>query len=344
VRDTWTTIDVMAKRSTNVKNGKLKNKAKKQGRDLRHRAPQVLAPGTGAAPQKPFAASKTSASLLCWDAKLPHHLALPRAVGPYTVVRTTRRFSAASKALVFGAFKHGATGDNFTEDTWASTCAMLSVNSTLPINDPVNVSRVTSPLTFLKSATSGATCVPSAVTVQIMNPNALQTTSGMIYAGVMHTQALIGGRTETWNSYFDRFVNFQSPRMLAAARLALRGVQVSTYPLDMNALSDFTQLSTPADISFTYDSAKEESTGFAPILVYNPQAVELEYLVTTEWRVRFDLQNPASAGHVHHPLSSDSTWDNLVRQATALGNGVRDIADVVATTGQLARMLPLAAV
>jgi hypothetical protein len=217
------------------------------------------------------------------------------------------------------------------------------VDASLSISAPSNAVRVLSPLTFLKQSTSGASCTPSAVTVQIMNPNALQTTSGMIYAGVMHTQALVGGRTETWNSYFDRFVNFQSPRMMAAARLALRGVQVSSYPLDMNALSDFTQLATPTEAAFNYDSGREESNGFAPILLYNPSGVNLEFLVTTEWRTRFDLQNPASAGHVHHPISSDSTWDNLVRRATALGNGVRDIADVVSSAGQLARALPMLA-
>jgi hypothetical protein len=340
------TAITMAKRNpgTMVKKSKLKKKRGQQARrDLRQRATQVLAPGAGAVPKKAFAGDVRATSLACWDAKLPHHLALPRAVGPYTVIRTTRRFNTASPCVIFGTFKHGSTGDNFTEDLWASTCAVAAVDASLSISAPSNAVRVLSPLTFLKQSTSAASCTPSAVTVQIMNPNALQTTSGMIYAGVMHTQALVGGRTETWNSYFDRFVNFQSPRMMAAARLALRGVQVSSYPLDMNALSDFTQLATPTEAAFNYDSGREESNGFAPILLYNPSGVNLEFLVTTEWRARFDLQNPASAGHVHHPISSDSTWDNLVRRATALGNGVRDIADVVSSAGQLARALPMLA-
>jgi hypothetical protein len=334
----------MGRRTKMVKNGKLKKKGQTPKRDIRDRATQVLVPGAGGIPNKPFGGAKSGASLACWDAKLPHHLALPRAVGPYTVVRTTRRFNSNSKCIVFGTFKYGATGDNFTEDQWSTTCAIFAVDPTLAINATNNAGTVKTPLTFLASGTSGATCTPSALTVQIMNPNALQTTSGMLYAGVMHTQAKIGARTETWNSYFDRFVNFQAPRMMAAARLALRGVQVSSYPLDMNSLSDFTQLNGGTEGNFSYDSGKEESDGFAPIMFFNPAGVNLEYLVTTEWRVRFDLQNPASAGHIHHPISNDSTWDNLVRRAAALGHGVRDIADVVASAGQLARALPALAV
>jgi len=69
------------------------------------------------------------------------------------------------------------------------------------------------------------------------------------------------------------------------------------------------------------------------IAIYNPGGATLELLITVEYRVRFDLDHPASASHKYHPIASDSTWDKMTRGAVALGNGVMDIADVVANTG-----------
>jgi len=131
----------------------------------------------------------------------------------------------------------------------------------------------------------------------------------------------------------DKFVQFQNPRLLAASKLALRGVQISSYPLNMSEVSKFTALSKNGDITFTYDETVAEPTGWAPIVIYNPDGANLELLITVEYRVRFDLDHPASASHTYHPVASDSTWDKMTRSAAALGNGVMDIADVVANTG-----------
>lgn len=301
---------------------------KKKSAATRTSATNVLAQGVGAVPSRPFGSVRARPTLSCWDAKLPQHLALPRAVGPYTTVRTTRRINSSSKAVIFGAFK--AAGDGF----WTNTCAIEAVDSGFAINyATANAKRYVTPMTMSGIGTSAATCVPSAVTVQILNPEALQTTNGIIYAGVMNTQANIGGRTSTWTAWFDAFINYMSPRLLSAAKLSLRGVQMNSYPLNMTPLSEFTELAQYADGTFVYDEAQEECTGWAPMLVRNPGAVGLEYLVTTEWRVRFDLANPASAGHVHHPIHHDSDWDRLMKQASAMGHGVQDIADVVANVG-----------
>lgn len=178
-----------------------------------------------------------------------------------------------------------------------------------------------------------ATLVPSALSVQIMCPTALQTASGIIYAGVMNTQAQLGGRSETWDSYMNKFVQFQSPRLLAASKLALRGVQISSYPLNMAEVSKFTSLDKAGDYDFAWSQDWYESTGWAPIIIYNPQGATLELLITVEYRVRFDLDHPASASHKHHPIASDGVWDKMVRQASSLGHGVMDIADVVANAG-----------
>jgi len=162
----------------------------------------------------------------------------------------------------------------------------------------------------------------------------------------MTTQAAIGGDTRTWDDYASQFVEFMNPRVLMAGKLALRGVQINSYPLNMAACSEFTPLSEVTGLS-SMETPAPEPCGWAPIVCYippsNPQ-LALEALVTTEWRVRFDLTNPASAGHIHHPLASDATWESLVRKAVALGNGVIDISDVVANAGQavakVGRVLP----
>jgi hypothetical protein len=317
-------------------NGKTSKRAVRRNRrpaGMRSNATSVLAQGVGAVPKQAFGAVN-AASLAVWDAKLLHHLPLPRAVGPYLVVRTTKRFSVDAHSVIFGTFKTPAaeTGD-YTGD-WSNVCAMYDVNGALPIGDPNNAVDVVTPLTFLTSGTSMATCVPSAFTVQILNPEALQTTTGVIYAGVMNTQARVGGRTESWDNLMNRFVQYQSPRLLSAAKLALRGVQISSYPLSMTPISEFTTMRPMDDGITTFGPRHPEPTGWAPIMVYNPQGVALEYLVTTEWRVRFDLANPASAAHVHHPIATDGLWNNLCRQASALGHGVRDISEVVANGAQ----------
>jgi len=208
---------------------------------------------------------------------------------------------------------------------------ITDVSALNPINgNPANARSFTLPLDGLGDA---ATVVPSAISVQIMCPTALQSASGIVYAGVMNTQAKIGGRSENWVSYMDKFVQFQSPRLLAASKLALRGVQINSYPLNMAEVSKFTALDRTGDTEFVLGSDSLEPAGWAPIMIYNPSGATLEVLITMEFRVRFDLDHPASASHSHHPIASDSTWDKLVRQASALGNGVMDIADVVANTG-----------
>lgn len=311
-------------------------KKKTKAKASRTNAAMVLAQGVGSVPSRPFGSTRARPSLACWDAKLPHHLALPRAVGPYTTVRTTRRLQSDSACMIFGTFKRPEeTALNSTE--WSNTCAVGSIDASAAINrNPANARLWSSPLTFLGAGTSAATCVPSAVTVQILNPEALQTTTGIIYAGVMSTQAMLGSRTATWTSWFDSFVNYMSPRLLSAAKLSLKGVQMSSYPLNMTPLSEFTELMDRTDSDVIFNETVEEPCGWAPLLVSNPQKVALEYLVTTEWRVRFDLLNPASAGHVHHPIHHDGEWDRLMKQANSLGHGVQDISETIANAGQAA--------
>jgi hypothetical protein len=246
-------------------------------------------------------------------------------------VRITRRFSSNRNTFVFGTYKFSGTAPANVNE-WTNLCCIEDVASATNINAAGNAFRRSQPLTFLGAA---ATCTPSALTLQILNPEPLQTTTGIVYAGVMHTQAEIEGRAQTWADYFNSFVNYMSPRLMSAAKLALRGVQINSYPLDMNEVSNFTTLEELPDGAFDYVTGTYRPAGWAPIMVYNPDGVDLEFLVTTEWRVRFDLLNPASAGHVHHPVATDRTWDTLMQRATSMGNGVHDIVETVANIGNM---------
>jgi len=65
----------------------------------------------------------------------------------------------------------------------------------------------------------------------------------------------------------------------------------------------------------------------------NPTNAEIQLLIAVEWRVRFDVGNPAVASHSHHGVSSDASWDHHIRRATAALPGVVDIVEKVANTG-----------
>ena len=268
--------------------------------------------------------------LRVWDAKMPMHLALPRSVGPYMVIRTTRRLNDASRVNIFGTFKFPYAADG----AWSNVMRLAGVVNGNPMNGLLNtVSRV-----FDVTALGGSlTACPSATSLQIMNGEALQTTSGVVYAGVLNTQLKLAADARTWDALAETFVEYQNPRLLTAGKLALRGVQINSMPLNMTDISQFAPLSQTLDSTFTYGAGDVEPAGWAPIMVYNPNAIALEYLYTTEWRVRFDVANPASASHRHYPVAADTIWDRLVRQGMALGNGVIDITDVVANLGGAAR-------
>ncbi len=322
-------FDAMARPARNGKRLRAKP-SRRPAAASRSNAQRVLATGVGAAPSCAFG-SKPGYSLSCWDAKNPLHLALPRAVGPYTTIRATRRVAISTHANIIGSFQVTQSGSGSTGD-WNEIVMLSDVASGTAINAPTNAQTTTVDLGGLGDA---ATLVPSAISVQIMCPTALQTASGIVYAGVMHTQAAIADRGETWNQYMEKFVQFQSPRLMAASKLALRGVQINSYPLNMTEVSKFTPLVRNTDATLTYGAGSAEPRGWAPIVIFNPSGASLELLITVEYRVRFDLDHPASASHTHHPVASDSVWDRMVRGASAMGNGVMDIADVVANVGKV---------
>lgn len=303
-------------------------------------ATPVLAQGVGATTTRAFGnrspmSETVGKGLQCWDARLPAHLPLPRAVGPYLTVRTTKRFSSDSTVIIFGCF----TSDLVTgpRKNWTNIAAVESNDSTLAINANGN-----SFFHCYETAGFGknSTLTPSAITVQVMNPDAIGKTTGICYGGRSDTQLPFGGSTLTWNALGENFLQFQRPRLMSAGKLALRGVQASSYPMNMSMLADFTPLSTYGDGNITWTNTVNP-VGFAPIVWFAPtisteDKPKYEFLVTCEWRCRFDITEAASAAHVHHPVASDSLWNHLMKLDISKGPSMEDISDVVANIGKLA--------
>jgi hypothetical protein len=180
-----------------------------------------------------------------------------------------------------------------------------------------------------------------------MNPNALQTTNGIAYIGRLNTQPDLLASLTTWAQLADNFVSFNAPRLCSAGKLALRGVQVDACPYNMNMLSDFRRVGTYGEGEgvFTWNPTAASPTtpvdeysylsnrGFAPIVVYNPNGINMQYLVTMELRTRFPTTNPAQASHKHHPPASEGSWGAVQNAMTSQGHGAMDIAERVAEYG-----------
>jgi len=269
------------------------------------------------------------------NALSPSHLPLPRAVGSYSVIRTTKIISNGEQALLFGAFK--GPGDQFTETCWLSTCAVCNSHGNVGSAISADGASFFYGMDALETESiNGARMVPAAITVQIMNPNALQGTHGIVYVGRSKTVLDLMGNARTWTTLMNELVSYSAPRLCSAGKLALRGVQVNAIPNNLSVLSDFTPrrlYTNDYDKHWVETSYAADFEGFGPIWVYNPNEIALQYIVTIEWRMRFDPLNPAYAGHAFHHPASESTWSTVISDAEAAGHGVEDIGEVVADTG-----------
>jgi hypothetical protein len=284
-----------------------------------------------------------------FNALSPSHLPLPRAVGGYTTIRTTDIINTASEAMLFGCFK--GPGLEFTETTWSTSIAVRPRVGTLAIGDTVAPGNAYFFSSTALAATSlnGARMVPAAITLQVMNGDALQTTNGIAYVGRSKTVLDLMGDARSWETVMKQLVNYSSPRLCSAGKLALRGVQVNAVPNNLSVLSDFVPRRIKESGPFAWSEseggvppplrADQDFEGFAPIFVYNPDNIALKYLVTIEWRVRFDPFNPAYAGHSVHMPASEATWAQAVCNEENKGSGVTDIMEDIAEIGIAAAMM-----
>jgi len=253
------------------------------------------------------------------------HLPLPRAVGPYTVVRTTQYSTDAAPLTIMGPVLNHGSGE------WTDIAGIKFKDDALDVGSAGNVELIK--FTALDNASwNGAQIVPAAFSIQIMNPNALQVTSGIVYIGRVRT-SLKPSETLTKKvaDLANQLLSYNNPRLCSAAKLAFRGVQIDLVPFNMSELANFT---IRGQDSFTqYGAASPNPYGFAPAFIWNPNKISLQFLIACEWRVRFDPSNPAQATHIHHPPASESVWARAQQFAESVGNGVIDIADRVANTG-----------
>lgn len=292
-----------------------------------------LAQGTGAAVRRAFGSSGIPSTLRAWDATSPSHLALPRATGPYTVIRTTRLINTTALFGFAGAFADMSAGGvgALEHMAWADT-TWIEDAAPGPINAVAGTTRYST--TGINLIGPAATLVPAAITMQVMCPEPLQTASGIVYIGRSHAQLDLANDTRTWNDLGNEFVSFMAPRLCSAAKLALRGVKVSSYPLDMSALADFRSPDQLGNLTFTWNETQRFGPeGFAPLVVYNPNNVSLQLLITVEWRVRFDIANVAASTHRTYPPTTDKVWSALSSAAHKMGHGVVDIVEDVAIAG-----------
>lgn len=270
------------------------------------------------------------------DAFHPCHMALPRAVGDYVTTRSTQIVTTNATTTLFGTLSAQSVGDAAAATKkWSSIIGIRvgALGGASNINAAMNAHRIC--MDAVDSSTyDRVTMVPSAFSIQLMNPNALNTTSGIVYACRMKTQVDIRDLGRTWDAYAGEVVSFNNPRLMSAGKLALSGVAIDATPFDMSDLADFRPVKREASSDFTYGNANDLSfEGFSPIFIHNPDAINLQFLVCVEYRTRFDPSNPAQAAHRHHPPSSDRDWASVVARHSAQGHGVFDIADKVAKAG-----------
>lgn len=278
----------------------------------------------------------------CFDAFAPQHLALPRAVAPYTVIRTTAIWNPDTddqrRFCMFGPtidVAHDA-------GQWTSAYAIGTNTALTSLRHHENGARHYGFGAMNTSSWSAASITPAAFSIQILNPEALQTSTGMVYVGRCKNKVHLaeGDNSSSWKDLADSLVSFSNPRMCSAGKLALRGVQVDAVPNNMSELAKFTSLQKLLDANYTLDSSNViHQDGFNPIFLYNPDAVDLQVLVCCEWRVRFDPSNPAYAANTFHKPASETDWATHLQRAVATGSGVVDIVEQVARAGRAVGLL-----
>jgi len=284
--------------------------------------------GVGRAVARPFGGSYSGGYHPCHhDAFHMAHLPLPRPTGPYSVVRTTQQISTSYKLNLFGPLFNRSAG------VWTAQCGVGVVDSDKKPQDSGN--NYGWNFTQLGAGTwDGAQVTPSAFSIQVMNPEAIQKTTGIIYLGRIRTALKLSDNLGTvYSDLANNIISYNNPRLCAAAKMAFRGVQVDLVPFNMSELANFTKAESSSDGTYTYTSTSPDFAGFAPMFIWNPSSIPLQLLVCCEWRTRFDPSNPAQATHVQHQHAPESLWARAMHGAEAIGNGVVDIAERVANTG-----------
>lgn len=315
---------------------------KKNGNKMRTNAQKVLVQGTGKAVSRAFGHVKLPKQLGlpggAWDAFNSCHAPLPRSVGPYTVVRTSRLFESNDKINIFGTFQIQQSGAN-SGPYWSNVISAQSQTSVGPIHTgPSTKFSITNMPGGNAAATDSSTftCCPAAISVQVVGSETITNAQGQLAAAVCPARLDLCDDARTWTEVENEFVAFFRPRLMSAGKLVLRGVQMDSHPLSMADCSAFLPMKGYAmdiDPQAWSGAAAPHPKGWAPIVIFNPARTMLSFIVSVEWRVRFDMSHPAVASHTHHGVSTDAAWDKHIQRASAVLPGVFDIVEKVANTG-----------
>lgn len=251
---------------------------------------------------------------------------LLRPVSPYLIVRTTTTISDAKKVHIFCPMLYN---DGTYPETWLSWCGVSDVAGSSGINAASNTLPLAVPAldSFI---TGSAEICPATMTVRIINSNALQTTSGTVYACRCTSNLSLGGRTSAWTTYADAIMGSSRPNVFTAAQLALHPYHGHALPMDMTEAGDFrgATASTLNAGGFTWSSNNIRPAALTPIVVYNPDALTLSYSVTIQWRVRLDGLNPLAAQQIHHPVSPPGLVDRALAAASRSEQAFEIVRDV----------------
>jgi len=312
----------------------LRLKIKRPRATMRRNAASVLTQGVGAGARRAFGTKQAKAGntrmlMKCLDARIPKTLGLPRAVGPYAVIRTTVLHQSSSDFIMFAPFK------DYGSDKWFNWCG---IEALAPNQDVTHLSNTL--VIPLPMQTLGAACevVPAGITVQVMNPASLQNADGIFAMTRVNQQMAIGDSPAglTWRELAVRVASNYFPRLLSGGKLAIKGVKCDSYPLDMTEYSDFMQLSS-IDGQLTTMNRFIRPAALAPIIFIqnNETPKTIEFMVTMEWRVRFDPGNPATSSHAFHNTLPDEAWNRVIRAMSSMGHGVVDLGDDIVDAGAL---------
>ena len=311
---------------------------------------RVLAQGTGRVADRAFGCKMSvprgpGLHPKSWDAFATAHAPLPRSVGPYTVVRTSFLTQTTAKCGFICTFKKrpfDLPGAGAIINGGWSNCVMATQQGPNQILSSTSTGFHYAP--FPGGTSVGApnqttfTCCPAAISVQIMGPEALLEAGGQMAAAVVPARLDLTGDTRTWDEVQTLITSYFRPRLLSAGKITLRGVQMDSHPLSMSDVSSFEPLlHSPPNPNMVdaavWDENQPYPCGWAPLAFVNPTGAPLQLLIAVEWRVRFDVGNPAVSSHQHHGVSTDLGWDQQIRRASDALPGVVDIVERVANTG-----------
>lgn len=262
-------------------------------------APRKTGGGIAKAKRNVGKTQKSSAHMLALNAFQKTHMPLPRAVAPYSVVRTIVNYGVTTsnrdKMVVIQPMMN-VTGDvpGFTNcvgwvtDLEDASGRIPTTASPLGINLPA-------------VGNTGVECVPAAITMRVTCPSPLINATGQLFLGRWNVP---GDRT-AYQDYSDMVSGFEAyakPEPYTAAMMSTRVREVSCVPRDFNDFCEFHPYTNAA-----FSSTLRPWGGMTPIVFSMKAAVPATVYnlqICVEWRYRFKMDDPAASTHVFHPPSN----------------------------------------